>query len=135
MFADEYIERVELEDNDNWVDIRPLGWDERDRAQKTAVLRSLQEAANVDMPEQEYTPEQIEELREAVNADPLSYMDILETLKGGIVAWSAERPVTEENIKLLDPETADLLARRIVGIRAKDNLGNSSAPSTATSPA
>jgi hypothetical protein len=135
MFVTKYTTRVEVPGEDgSWVEIRPLSWLELERAQNKAVREAMQAASSLDVSSllADASDEDIAAIRARVESDVLSSVDILEVLNGGIVAWSAEEPVDDAHVKLLEPEVAEFLAREIMGIRTKADLGNSSPPSTAS---
>lgn len=136
-----------------WMDLRPLSFLEAEEAQTKGfmtmmrtvsnmrdiegvfaeVARGMQKAAEEgESPEDDAGQRAIAETVEEVEKDPLSGFDQLTVLCSGIVAWSYEEEVNEGSIRLLDTETARWAAREIVGLRDKESLGNSSAPSTTT---
>lgn len=158
MFVDALTQHLEVPgEPGEWMDLRPLSFLEIDEARvqgyigmmetvgqmapvqdqiqriftaaEAAKKRTAEAAAGEESEEESSDPEADAALM-AADDDPLEGLDLTTVLKAGIVKWSYDRPVDEANISLLDEDTATWAAKAIVGIRSKESLGNSSAPST-----
>jgi hypothetical protein len=135
VFVTEYKVKVDVPGTpDEWVEIRPLSWLELAHEQEKAFLDVAKAAAAIDVKAVfgESSPEDVAAAQERYEADALSGHDMLAVLVAGITAWSSDEPVTQDAIKMLEPELAESLARQIIGLRTKDELGNSCSPSTDT---
>lgn len=99
-----------------WVELKPLSWKDLDRARAErlrtvmdsvraagdmmASLTSMARNGTDDTP----TPD-----------DPVAAYDLGALLKAGILAWSYDAVVDQENIDSLDEDTARWIARQLVG--------------------
>ena len=144
-----FTKRLEIPgESGQWMELRPLAFLEIEEAQRrgfmetlrlafemkdladtiTSVVEGLQKAVADSEPDAE--SEAIVAAMEKSEVDPLQGLDQLTVLVGGIVAWSYGVAVDEATIRLLETDTAHWAACEIVGLRTKDDLGNSSALST-----
>ncbi len=136
----QYVKQLDIPDEPGaWVKVRPLAWVEIQEATSKAYRESMQAAAELGEIQQKIldtSPEAKAAAQERFDSDPLARYDQLTVLLGGLVGWSytdedgQPLEVSEENIKLLDPDTAYWAACEIVGLHTKEALGNSSSPST-----
>jgi hypothetical protein len=132
LLVTQYTTRVNVPDSDEWMDIRPLSWAELEGAEMVAAVDAVKAAKALDIENVlgGASEDDIKAVIERQSADPLAQLDIFSVLRAGIVAWSIDAEVSPENIKLLEPSVARWAALQIVGLRSREDLGNSSSPST-----
>lgn len=123
-----------------WMEFRQLGWHALAEAQKVRRRDAFdaQKEMGKDLFKmmQEIRAEMGDQADQADQAvDVLQSYDLETLLRLGIMAWSYSEPVTEDTIKLLDPQTAEWAGRQIVGERVseeqrKNSSGSSTEPSS-----
>lgn len=100
-----------------WMDLRQLGWYELADAQRARRGESFDNIRLMGKDLWKTMQETRAEMGDAADqaSDPLQSYDLETLLTMGIVAWSYPEPLGVESIRLLDPDTAEWAARRIIG--------------------
>lgn len=96
-----------------WVEVRALGWRDLDQARRARTDDSF--ASLRKMGKELY--QMISESRTdgPSELDPLLSYDLATVLELGVAAWSYNAPVSPETLGQLDEQTAQWVARLIVG--------------------
>ena len=104
-------ERIDIPwEKDQWFDVRPLTWPQKEAASQERQKTAMANAA--DMP-----PEMLAAIKD-LNRDQtrIEKFDVGRVLTDGLVAWSYTEPLNRDNLRLLDDRTATLAFEKIMAL-------------------
>lgn len=115
MFADAFTKDVPVpNDPSQTVTIRRLSWAELQEAGAANTKKAMQYVRDVgDSAIREIAQQAKQGANAEIARDPFNAYDMATLLRYGIKSWSYQRPVTPENVALIDDVAAPYLARQI----------------------